>query len=78
VIVVADTTPLHYLILLQHADILRELYGRVIVPEAVVHELRAAGAPEAVKQWMARPPLWLEVKARGRASRPCTDGPRRR
>jgi predicted nucleic acid-binding protein len=33
-IVIADTSPLHYLILLEHADVLQHLYGRMIIPEA--------------------------------------------
>jgi predicted nucleic acid-binding protein len=38
-IVIADTSPLHYLILLKHAEVLQHLY--VIIPEAVVRELQA-------------------------------------
>jgi predicted nucleic acid-binding protein len=37
-IVVADSGPLHYLILLGHVDFLRRFYGQVLVPEAVAHE----------------------------------------
>ena len=33
-IVVADTGPLHYLILLDHADLLHRFYGQVVVPDA--------------------------------------------
>lgn len=40
-IVIADTSPLHYLILLEHAEVLQHLYGGVIIPEAVVRELQA-------------------------------------
>ena len=40
-IVIADTSPLHYLILLEHAEVLQHLYGGVIIPEAVVRELYA-------------------------------------
>ena len=32
-IVVADSGPLHYLILLEHVDLLRRFYGQVLVPE---------------------------------------------
>ena len=32
-IVVADTGPLHYLILLEHAELLHRFYGEVVVPE---------------------------------------------
>jgi predicted nucleic acid-binding protein len=61
-IVIADTTPLHYLVLLNHADVLPELYGRVTVPEEVFRELQAAGTPAIVKQWIANRPDWLEVR----------------
>jgi len=34
-IVVADSGPLHYLILLEHIELLRRFYGQVLVPEPV-------------------------------------------
>lgn len=55
-IVIADTTPLHYLVLIDCADILRELYGRVIIPMAVLEELQAEGTLPAVKAWLAHRP----------------------
>ena len=61
-IVIADTSPLHYLILLGHAEVLRQLYGRVIIPEAVVRELQAHRTPTTVRQWIASPPEWLEMR----------------
>lgn len=61
-IVIADTSPLHYLILLEHAEVLHKLYGRVIVPGAVVFELKAEKTPPLVKEWIMRPPDWLEVR----------------
>jgi predicted nucleic acid-binding protein len=39
-IVIADTSPFHYLVLLEHAEVLQHLYGRVIIPKAVVLELK--------------------------------------
>jgi predicted nucleic acid-binding protein len=60
-IVIADTTPLHYLVLIDCADILQELYGRVIIPMSVLKELQAEGATPAVKAWLAHRPNWLEV-----------------
>ena len=60
-IVVADSSPLHYLVLVQAADILPTLYTRVLAPQTVIDELRRAGAPEAVAAWIAHPPAWLEV-----------------
>lgn len=61
-IVIADTTPLHYLVLIGHLDILRALYGKVVIPEAVRHELQARRTPEAVRRWVANPPPWIEVR----------------
>lgn len=61
-IVIADTSPLHYFILLKHAEVLRNLYGRVIIPGAVVSELKAEKTPSAVKLWIMNPPEWLEVR----------------
>jgi predicted nucleic acid-binding protein len=40
-IVIADTTPLNHLILIDRASILEVLYRRVIVPSAVLSELQA-------------------------------------
>ena len=40
-IVVADSSPLHYLILLEQTDLLRRLYENVLIPDAVAAELRA-------------------------------------
>jgi predicted nucleic acid-binding protein len=36
VIVVADASPLRYLILIEHAHVLPAMYGQVVVPPAVV------------------------------------------
>jgi predicted nucleic acid-binding protein len=55
-IVVADSGPLHYLILLEPVDLLRRFYGQVLVPEAVASELSAAGTPDLVRQWITKPP----------------------
>lgn len=61
-IVIADTSPLHYLVLLEQAEVLQHLYGRVIIPEAVVRELQAQKAPSVVRQWMKSPPKWLQIR----------------
>lgn len=60
-IVVADSGPLHYLILLGHADLLRRFYGQVLVPEAVAQELSVGSAPDSVRAWIASPPSWVNV-----------------
>jgi predicted nucleic acid-binding protein len=62
-IVVCDTSPLNYLVLIQHADILPALFGRVVAPPGVIAELRHPRAPAAVRAWAERAPPWLEVRA---------------
>jgi predicted nucleic acid-binding protein len=59
--IIADTTPLNYLVLIQAADILPTLYGRVIVPPAVKAEMAHANTPAIVRAWISQPPKWLEV-----------------
>jgi predicted nucleic acid-binding protein len=61
-IVVADSGPLHYLILLQHIELLQRFYGQVLVPEPVASELSAAGAPAVVRGWITKPPTWVDVR----------------
>lgn len=61
-IIVSDTTPLNYLILINQAHILRELYDSVIVPQAVFDEMQRAETPAEVRTWIADRPKWLEVR----------------
>src|SRR5271165_1194475 len=61
-IVIADTSPLNYLVLIGEVDVLRRLYGRVVIPEAVFSELQHPEAPAAVLAWMGSPPVWIEIR----------------
>jgi predicted nucleic acid-binding protein len=60
-IVIADTTPLNHLILIDQTDLLQALYGRVIIPQTVLCELQAHATPQKVKAWVSERPDWLEV-----------------
>ena len=62
-IVVADTSPLNYLILIEHDGILPILYAQVVVPPEVLQELSHPDAPDAVRSWLRNRPPWSEVKA---------------
>jgi predicted nucleic acid-binding protein len=62
-IVVADSSPLRYLILIEHAHVLPALYGRVLIPPAVSGELNRQRTPPLVRAWMAHKPTWLEIRA---------------
>jgi predicted nucleic acid-binding protein len=60
-IVVSDTSPLHYLILIGAEGVLPELFGRVIAPTAVIDEMVHPHAPQTVRDWASDTPEWLEI-----------------
>lgn len=53
-IVVSDTSPILYLLLIGQLDLLPQLYSQVIIPDVVRDEMLASGAPEQLQQWMDR------------------------
>jgi predicted nucleic acid-binding protein len=61
-LVVADTSPINYLVLLEQTAVLSALYTRVFLPAAVVTELQDLEAPEEVRAWVANLPAWCEVR----------------
>jgi predicted nucleic acid-binding protein len=61
-IVVSDTSPLNYLILIDFQDVLPTLFGQIIIPQAVLNELQHTKTPEKIKHWIAAKPAWLEVR----------------
>lgn len=61
-IIISDTTPLHYLILLEKSDLLEKLFGKIIIPEAVFREMQHEGTPEFVRLWITVAPAWVEIK----------------
>jgi predicted nucleic acid-binding protein len=60
-VVVADTTPLNYLIIIGRVEILASLFVEVLIPQAVLDELSHPRAPEAVSRWLREPPAWLRI-----------------
>lgn len=60
-IVVSNTSPLNYLILLRKDQILPALFGVVIAPPAVVTELSRVESPEIVRSWIEAPPGWFRI-----------------
>lgn len=61
-IVVSDTSPLNYLILLNFIDVLPKLFGEVNCPPSVITELSHPRAPQAVKNWASAAPSWLVIR----------------
>jgi predicted nucleic acid-binding protein len=61
-IVVADTSPLNYLILIGEIELLPALYRRVLIPAEVHREMQRLEAPPTVRSWAADLPAWCEVR----------------
>jgi predicted nucleic acid-binding protein len=60
-VVVSDTSPLNYLVMIGEIAILHRLYDKVLVPAEVLAELQDDGTPSEVLQWVRSQPGWLEV-----------------
>jgi predicted nucleic acid-binding protein len=61
-LVIADTGPINYLILIGHVDVLPVLFQTVVLPVAVQRELASRKAPPPVRHWITNLPAWLEVR----------------
>jgi predicted nucleic acid-binding protein len=59
--VIADTGPIHYLILIGHISLLPQLFERVVLPGVVLSELSHELAPASVRRWAGAVPAWIEV-----------------
>ncbi|HUS33919.1 MAG TPA: DUF3368 domain-containing protein [Verrucomicrobiae bacterium] len=60
--VVADASPLHYLIECGAADSLKILFGEIIIPPTVFAELQHAKTPHVVREWIAYHPAWIKIQ----------------
>lgn len=61
-IVLCDTSPLNYLILIGRVEILPALFGRIVVPAAVLAELAHPGSSDGIHDWLKTLPDWLIVR----------------
>lgn len=62
-IVVADTSPINYLLLIDQIDLLTHLFEQIIIPTVVRDEMLDLGAPSVLQQWIVDPPAWLIIQA---------------
>ncbi len=62
-IVVSDTSPLNYLVLIGADQVLPSLFGQVLTPPEVLAEMQHEKAPPQVRSWAQGPPAWLEVRS---------------
>jgi predicted nucleic acid-binding protein len=61
-LVIADTGPINYLVLIGAIDVLPALFRRILLPSAVAAELRDRDAPPEVRAWLDSSPPWLELR----------------
>lgn len=61
-IVVSDTSPINYLLLIDQMELLPLLFGRIIIPDIVRDEMLDPDAPPVLQQWITNPPSWLTVQ----------------
>ncbi len=60
-IVVSNTSPLCYLVLIGRAEVLPKLYGTIHTSRTVVAELQHVDAPEMLRAWAKHLPDWVQV-----------------
>jgi predicted nucleic acid-binding protein len=60
-LVIADTGPINYLVLIGNIDVLPRMFEKIALPLAVQTELSDPLAPLPVRHWIASPPAWLEI-----------------
>jgi len=72
-IVVSDTSPLNYLVLIGQEELLPKLFGRVIIPQIVFDELKGYGAPTMILEWIENLPAWVEIQQTNLIAAPSLD-----
>jgi predicted nucleic acid-binding protein len=60
-IVVSNTSPLHYLIAVERAVILAQLFTKIHVSPAVIEEMLHTSTPHGIRRWASNYPAWLTV-----------------
>jgi len=63
IVVVADTSPIRYLVRIGEIDLLKKLYGQVILPGMVLDELQAEDGLPIVRAWAGDIPAWVRVQS---------------
>ena len=59
-VIISNTSPLRYLIEIQHQDILPQLFGKIAIPHIVFQELTHAHTPPRVRSFIQTVPDWLQ------------------
>lgn len=62
-VIISDTSPIHYLAQIEELHLLPALFGRVIIPQKVFDEIQQPKTPDPVKAFAASLPAWVEVRS---------------
>jgi predicted nucleic acid-binding protein len=62
-LVVSNTSPISYLVVIEQIELLPRLFECILIPETVRDELASPKAPPDVQQWIVSPPTWLTVQS---------------
>ena len=65
-VIVSDTSPINYLVLIGEIDVLSRLFDEVLIPPAVRKELQHARTPTQVYRWASDLPPWAKVQVPSR------------
>ena len=57
-VVISDTSPIRYLVMIGEGDLLRKLYNRILIPQAVHAELQKTNTPDEVRAWVQESVSW--------------------
>ena len=60
-IVVSDTSPICYLVLVGEIELLPQLFKEIVIPQAVYNELTSTSAPAILQNWSEEIPKWLLI-----------------
>ena len=69
-LVVADTSPIRYLLQIGYIELLPQLFGKILIPSVVYDELTHPSTPEVVRNWTISMSDWLEVSVAGDSNDP--------
>lgn len=61
-IVICDTSPICYLLLIEQIQILNQLFNQITIPSAVQKELLAEQTFSQIQAWIADPPPWVSIQ----------------
>jgi predicted nucleic acid-binding protein len=61
-IVVCDTSPICYLLLIEQIQILPQLFNQIMIPPGVQNELLAEQDFSLIQSWITDPPTWVNIQ----------------